>query len=596
MFFHNQSHSHRRATSRSNRPLAVRWWQALFVTCLLLAVRSAWAGLNTNSTIFLIVMENHNWVDFKGSASAPYLNNVLLPLGAHAEQYYNPPGNHPSLPNYLWLESGGNFGIYNDNDPSSNHQGTTNHFVTQLQGAGIPWRTYDEDITGTTCPLSNYNGYAVRHNPFVYFDDVTGAQNPNSGYCIAECRPYPELATDLADNNTARYNFITPNVCDDGHDTCAPVNDQVKQTDNWLANNIPALLNSPAYTNGGAIIITWDEGENGSDGPIGMIVLSPFAKPGYVNNVHYTHSSTLRTLQKIFGVRPLLNDAANAVDLSDLFQPGTIPNADAFALDGGADSTNFLQNAGPMVIYAAVRGTQLYVATWSPGANGAGANDHFVIVTDQLSPTLQPAFPSWSKSGSNAVDPGKPFLAGESANGYVGWQNTSAATTAYKTPANSGLMEGTIDLVQAFGSNIMTGTIYLAAAAYGTANGGGLIAQGPPGNGNGNIETNEFIALPVPALLDNNFDGVYDRVDPKIGFVLSNTQPLPNGGVVITCNAEPGRNYQLQFATNLIPPIFWQDLAGSLSNASPGQLSLSLNDPTVSGATNRFYRVKLLNP
>jgi hypothetical protein len=50
------------------------------------------------------------------------------------------------------------------------------------------------------------------------------------------------------------------------------------------------------------------------------MVLSPLAKGhGYSNAVHYTHSSMLRTMQDIFGVRPYLGDAANAVNLSDLF-------------------------------------------------------------------------------------------------------------------------------------------------------------------------------------------------------------------------------------------------------------------------------------
>src|SRR5450631_1856480 len=71
-------------------------------------------------TVFVILMENHEWSQIKGSASAPYINNTLLPMGAHAEQYYNPPNLHPSEPNYIWLEAGTNFGILNDNDPTSN--------------------------------------------------------------------------------------------------------------------------------------------------------------------------------------------------------------------------------------------------------------------------------------------------------------------------------------------------------------------------------------------------------------------------------------------------------------------------------------------
>jgi hypothetical protein len=78
-------------------------------------------------------------------------------------------------------------------------------------------------------------------------------------------------------------------------------------------------MNSKAYKDGGAIFITFDEANTG-DGPIPMIVISKFAKGhGYSNSIPYTHSSTLRTMEEIFGVSPFLGDAANAQDLSDLF-------------------------------------------------------------------------------------------------------------------------------------------------------------------------------------------------------------------------------------------------------------------------------------
>jgi len=267
-------------------------------------------------TVFLILMENHNWSTITPSA-APYINNTLLAVGSHAEQYFNAPGIHPSLPNYLWLEAGTNFGISDDNAPSSNHQGTTSHLVTLLKNANITWKSYDEDISGTSCPLTNVSKYAVKHNPFVYFDDVTNALSTTSAYCIAHVRPYTELATDLNNNTVASYNFITPNLCNDMHD-CS-----VTTGDTWLATNVAMIMNSTAYQQGGVIFITWDEGESsqgGADGPIGLIVLSPKAKgAGYKNTIHYTHGSTLRTIEEIFHLTPLLGDAANATDLSDLF-------------------------------------------------------------------------------------------------------------------------------------------------------------------------------------------------------------------------------------------------------------------------------------
>jgi hypothetical protein len=271
-------------------------------------------------TVFVIVMENLDWSAFKGSTDAPYINNALLPTGSYCEQYYNPPGLHPSLPNYLWLEAGTNFGIYSTLTPATAHQATTNHLSALLTRVGVSWRAYQEDISGTYVPLDNTNLYAVRHDPFVYFDDVSGTNNSNWAFGIAHIRPYEELAADLTNNTVARYNFITPNLCHDGHDTCSPLDNPVGQIDSWLAGAVPAILQSAAYTNGGALFITWDEGAAPSDGPIGMIVLSPHAKGGgYSNSIHYTHSSFLRTLQEIFGVMPLLGDAVNAPDLGDLF-------------------------------------------------------------------------------------------------------------------------------------------------------------------------------------------------------------------------------------------------------------------------------------
>jgi phosphatidylinositol-3-phosphatase len=274
----------------------------------------------STTTVFMILMENHNWSDIKNNPSASYINNSLLPMASHAEQYYNPPGIHPSEPNYLWLEAGTNFGINNDADPYAKHQSSTKHLVTLLNNAHISWKSYQENISGTACPLTGNSLYAPKHNPMVFFDDITNSNDPNSPYCIAHVRPYTELATDLQQQTQARYNFITPNQCDDMHSTCAPTNDSVKQGDTWLAQNLPAILNSAAYKSGGIVFITWDEGEGG-DGPIGMIVLSPDAKGGgYSNTIHYTHSSTLRTLEEIFGVTPLLCDAAHAADLRDLFK------------------------------------------------------------------------------------------------------------------------------------------------------------------------------------------------------------------------------------------------------------------------------------
>jgi hypothetical protein len=278
-------------------------------------------------TVFLIVFENKDWADIKGNSSAPYINNSILPMASYCEQYFNPPNLHPSLRNYIWLEAGSSLGIPDNRSPFFNHQSTTNHLVTLLNAAGISWRSYQEGIPGTDCPVHTIPEalYDPHHNPTVYFDDIIS----NAAYCITHNRPYAELDRDLRNDAVARYNFITPNLCNDGHQPCAPINSKIGQLDRWLSEAIPTILRSQAYQSGGAIFITFDEGSL-SDGPIPMIVLSPLAKGnGFSNTIHYTHSSMLRTLQTIFGVTPFLRDAANAVDLSDLFVDGAFTSSPA---------------------------------------------------------------------------------------------------------------------------------------------------------------------------------------------------------------------------------------------------------------------------
>ena len=318
----------------------------LFLLIALPAVMSA--QMSKVKTVWVILMENHNWTgnnsgakygdpDIKGSLLAPYANGQLLDTAAHAERYFNPPGNHPSQPNYLWLEAGTNFGVLADTQPGQPQLNTHKHLVRLLEDAGISWTSYAEPDFGSPvfdiCPL-DFTYLDVEHLPSVYFNDVNHGLNPKSAECIRHVRPYYQLATDLANGTSAQYNFVSPNVCHDGHEGISPCDaleskDNTLRGDTWLKQNVPMILNSAQYKEGGALFIIWDEGEdsgNFSDGPIGMFILSPFAKgcgkKAYSNSIHYDHSSTLKTMQEIFQVGPLLRAAGNPLtkDLSDFFR------------------------------------------------------------------------------------------------------------------------------------------------------------------------------------------------------------------------------------------------------------------------------------
>ena len=320
-------------------------------------VFEAWGSQLTNvQTVFVIVMENKDWTAIHGNSDCPYINNTLLSVASHAEQYFSPPGLVKSEPNYLWLEAGTNFGINNDDLPAANHISTAKHLVTLLENAGISWRTYQESYNPGDNPGVDNRPYIAHHNPFVYFDDI--ANNP--GRLAKHVRPYSELAGDLKRNNVARYNFITPNVTNDMHSLALDSNSKEKQGDNWLARELPAILSSPAYTNHGALFLTWDEDSNDNGRPIGMILLSPLAKGhGYSNSIRYSHSSLLRTVQTIFGVGPFLGDAANATDLADLFVTDSLVLSASLKFTNGlpwltfnglnADRTNVIQTSSNLL-------------------------------------------------------------------------------------------------------------------------------------------------------------------------------------------------------------------------------------------------------
>jgi hypothetical protein len=133
-------------------------------------------------------------------------------------------------------------------------------------------------------------------------------------------------------------------------------------------------------------------------------------------------------------------------------------------------------------------------------------------------------------------------------------------------------------------------TVYVAAAAYATANAGLLAAQGPLGDGNGNIDPNEFMPLSIVALKDENADGTYDRLDPALGFVI--LQVTRSSGIAsLTWAAVPGKTYQVESCDQLGGS--WTSLNAPIT-ATAGQTSLSTSDPSAS--LLRFYRVRLVNP
>jgi hypothetical protein len=163
--------------------------------------------------------------------------------------------------------------------------------------------------------------YAARHNPFVYFDSIINT--PACGNDV----DLSVLPTDLQQaRTTPNLSYITPNLCDDGHDspcvTGAPGG--LVSADAWLRQWVPLIMASPAFQQDGMLVITFDESEGpqqdstaccgegpGPNAPlpgitglgggrVGALVLSKFVAPNTFSSTPYNHYSLLASIEDLF--------------------------------------------------------------------------------------------------------------------------------------------------------------------------------------------------------------------------------------------------------------------------------------------------------
>ena len=258
----------------------------------------------------------------------------------------------------------------------------------------------------------------------------------------------------------------------------------------------------------------------------------------------------------------------------------------SFNIGGNTEPAGYLIENPGMRIYAAVRGTLLYVATWTPSE---GSNDHFILVSDSLENAAISSAP-WGKIGTTAHPTGKPFIGAESENQYAEWFNTNGTNELRRDSISGGRLEGVIDLVEEFGT--VPEMIYLSALAYGTADGANLSAQAPAhtGNPDDNVDPEEFYAVSVEALRDSAANGVFDRLDPRRAFQVDPS--FETGMPAINWPVVPGRNYHI-WRSNDLEQGNWTRITDDAIQAGSGEDALRYIDLTASGNEN-FYKVELI--
>ncbi|MEA2438249.1 MAG: phosphatidylinositol-3-phosphatase [Thermoleophilaceae bacterium] len=329
---------------------------AALIACLfVLPATQATAALPPIKHVWIVVLENENYdTTFGPNSKAPYLAKTLTSQGQLLTQYYGI--GHFSLDNYIAMVSGqppnaqtqADCPFFNEfagavgPDGIAVGQGcvyptAVKTIADQLESKGLNWKGYMEDMgTGCRHPALNQHDdtqtarandqYAGRHNPFIYFHSII-----DRPICNTNDVDLSKLQGDLASTSTApSYSFITPDLCSDGHD--APCADGrpggLVSVNDFLKTWIPRITGSPAYADGGLVIVNFDESGSGAEdccgeptgpntpnnggltqgnggGRTGAVLLSPYIKAGSVNDTPYNHYSLLRSTEDIFGLSHL---------------------------------------------------------------------------------------------------------------------------------------------------------------------------------------------------------------------------------------------------------------------------------------------------
>lgn len=358
---------------------------ALFVSCRVAAAEPA----GPINHVFVIVLENEGYdATFGPNSKAPYLSKTLVSQGVLLSQYFGT--GHASLDNYIAMISGqaatnetradclkyADFvqtGLTPDGQAIGSgciYPSSIKTVADQLSAKGKSWRAYMGDMgsdptreaavcghpvlntTDMTQNATAIDSYATRHNPFMYFHSIIDT---------TMCQRVVNLnllKTDLLSvSTTPNFAFITPSLCDDGHDaTCANGKPGgLVAADAFLQYWVPLIVNSPAFQRDGLLAIIVDEGGytiapdgnggyvitfkgdtccNEQPGPnlgsfpqsskigpytlntvgfggdrTGAVLLSPFLKPGTVSNTFFNHYSLLKTVEDIFDVDQYLGYA-----------------------------------------------------------------------------------------------------------------------------------------------------------------------------------------------------------------------------------------------------------------------------------------------
>jgi phospholipase C len=200
-------------------------------------------------------------------------------------------------------------GAVRDNDTLATAALPGLNIADRLDDAGVDWRCYEAGSAGS--------GY----NPFRFFP---GRRNDPRA-----ARPFVEFLTDAAAGRLPPVSWI---ATDDPLSEHGPNN--ISWGERFVALCANRLAASPQWKNS-ILVLGYDENggfydhvppprvdEFGLGFRVPAMLVSPYAKPGYISSTVYEHCSTLALIERTFGLRPMTSRDAAANPFEDVFDFG----------------------------------------------------------------------------------------------------------------------------------------------------------------------------------------------------------------------------------------------------------------------------------
>jgi phospholipase C len=189
----------------------------------------------------------------------------------------------------------------------------------ELDEADIPWAYYAASY-GTSYP-GIWSAYQAIEHIYKGKDWSKDVISPPS-----------QFLTDVGDGKMRTVSWVTPTWTNSDH-----AGSGSKTGPSWVASVVNAVGESK-YWDSTAIFLFWDDygGWYDPEAPayvdydglgmrIPMIVISPYAKRGYVSNTHYEHGSILKFIEDLFGLSRLGASDTRANSPTDCFDFSQTP-------------------------------------------------------------------------------------------------------------------------------------------------------------------------------------------------------------------------------------------------------------------------------